>query len=455
MYRENNKPRSAIYTVSGLTGELKACLEERFPFVWIHGEVSGLSRPSSGHMYFTLKDSKAQISSVIFRNLGQTLKFKLENGLQITGLARLNVYEPRGSYQLVFEHIEPKGAGALQLAFEQLKSRLAEEGLFNESHKKKLPYIPERISVITSPSGAVIHDIIHVISRRFPNVVIEVVPVRVQGDSVDLEIASAVTMVNDRRKSDLIIIARGGGSIEDLAPFNSEYLARAVFASQIPVVSAVGHETDYTICDFVSDFRAPTPSAAAESVVPAKQELTRRINLLSSHLKRAMTQQITQKRVFLGHMLDRLTDPKRRVIENRLKTDDMTQRLIRSMENSLTNRKNALSWKKQTLMLVNPMRKNQVLKDRLDRVHHRLVTCIKPGILERVMKLREINGRLFALNPLSILDRGYSITRSLPGHSVLRDVKDTFADQDVEVILSKGRLLCRVKGSSSYGKEEF
>jgi exodeoxyribonuclease VII large subunit len=455
LYREKTRTRASIYTVSGLTSELKSCLEERYPFVWIHGEISGLSRPSSGHMYFTLKDSKAQISGVIFKNLGNHLTFRIENGLHITALARLSVYEPRGTYQLIFEHIEPKGTGALQLAFEQLKTKLSDEGLFDEVHKKQLPFLPRRISVITSPTGAVIHDIIHVISRRFPNVVLELSPVRVQGEHADVEIAESISMINQRDISDLIIIARGGGSLEDLAPFNTEILARAVFLSRIPVVSAVGHETDYTICDFVSDFRAPTPSAAAESVVPVKQVLINHITALTSRLKQIINLQVNRKRTQLEHRMDKLVDPKRRVIDNRLKTEDLTQRLIRSMDTQLSRQKNFLTWKHQTLKMVNPQKNILDQKANLFQINHRLMVCLKASIHERSMKLKGINGRLSALNPMSILKRGYSITRTLPDHQVIRDARDAFQDQKLEVILSKGRLVCHVKGTSNHGKEKF
>lgn len=455
MHWQENKTRAMIYSVSGLTSEIKTHLEDKYPFVWIQGEISNLSRPSSGHMYFTLKDSKSQISAVIFKNLGYHLKFALENGLQITGLARLSVYEPRGTYQLIFEHLEPKGAGALQLAFEQLKARLAQEGLFDQRHKKSLPFFPNRISVITSPSGAVIHDIIHVLGRRFPNVILEIVPVKVQGEHAANEIEAALLIVNQRKNSDLIIIARGGGSLEDLAPFNTERLARAVFSSEIPVVSAVGHETDFTICDFVADFRAPTPSAAAEQVVPLKQDLVQRINGLSLMLKNGMNNQMTHKKNILERICKAMVDPKRKVIDLRLLNDDLTQRLIRVIGNKMSHQRSSMAWKKEKLLMVSPQNRISTHKKTLGLWKDSLLSSTRYIMNRKTMDLREHHGRLQALNPLSILDRGYSITRTIPNEEILRASDRVSLGQELEVILSKGRLICSVKGIPDNGKEKF
>lgn len=452
---QDNKPQAKILTVSGLTSEIKTVLEERYPFVWIQGEISNLSRPSSGHMYFTLKDMKAQISAVIFKNQGHRLKFSLENGLEITGLARLSVYEPRGTYQLIFEHIEPKGAGALQLAFEQLKAKLSQEGLFDESHKKKLPYLPKQISVITSPSGAVIHDIIHLISKRFPSIVLEIVPVKVQGEGAEIEIISALSLIHERNVSDLIIIARGGGSLEDLAPFNSEILARAVFAADIPVISAVGHETDFTICDFVADLRAPTPSAAAEWAVPVKEDLKLHVSALRSLLISRMSHQITLKRNRLDRLVSKIIDPKRKIIDKRLLVEDLTQRMIRITESHITHRKDKLAWKREKLLMVNPIKNIHVHQSNVKRWADRLLSSMAPFLRTKSMHLRECQGRLAALNPTSILERGYSITRTLPPEShVVRHSDQVVQAQDVEVILSQGTLMCSVKGILRHGQKK-
>jgi exodeoxyribonuclease VII large subunit len=452
--RQDQKPRATIHSVSSLTSEIKTLLEDRYPFVWIQGEISNLSRPASGHLYFTLKDARAQISAVAFKNLAQHLKFNLESGLQINGLARLSVYEPRGTYQLIFEHMEPKGAGALQLAFEQLKKRLSQEGLFEDRYKKQIPHLPRRISVITSPSGAVIHDIIHVIARRFPNVVLEVVPVKVQGESAAEEIVSALNLVNLRNNSDLIIIARGGGSLEDLAPFNSEDLARAVFASNIPVVSAVGHETDFTICDFVADMRAPTPSAAAERAVPVKGDLERQIIRLKRQLVNAMNLQLSRKKQDLDGLNKKIIDPRRKITDLILLTEDLTQRMIRSISHTITEHRATLGWQKEKLHLVSPEKQLRHHSRNLDLCRDSLVASIKRLIHLKSMAWQSCHGQLQALNPYSILGRGYSITRSLPGSVIVRDAAEVSPDQEVEVILSKGRLICNVKGTVSNGQKK-
>ncbi len=456
MYRkEDQKQSNTIYTVSSLTTEIKSLLEDKYPFVWIQGEISNLGRPSSGHIYFTLKDSRSQIAAVVFRNLAHHLKFQLENGLQITGMARLTLYEPRGAYQLVFEFIEPKGTGALQLAFEQLRNRLAQEGLFDEKIKKRLPFIPERISVITSPTGAVIHDIMNIIGRRFPDVVLEVVPVKVQGDQAEHEISSALAMLNSRRLSDLIIIARGGGSLEDLAAFNSETLARAVFSSEIPVVSAVGHETDYTICDFVSDMRAPTPSAAAELVVPVKNDLVSDVERLKTALIRRMGVILEKKKFHLLKISEKLIDPRRRIIDLRLKVDDYTQRLVRAIHKTIGQKRAYISWRSEKLTLLSPLKKNVELKNRLTRLSDELLIRMGATIQKNRIRFGEARTKMAVLNPLAILKRGYSVTRTVPDANVVTDTRCVSQSQDLEIILAHGSLRVGVKGIIKNGEKKF
>ncbi len=278
------KKQNIIYTVSDFTKELKTLFEEMYSFIWITGEISNLIIPRSGHVYFSLKDSHCIISCVMFRTQNKRLKFNFENGMQITGMARLSIYEPRGSYQLIFEYVELKGAGSSQTAFEQLKKNLFNKGFFDEKNKKPIPSLPSKISIITSPTGAVVKDIINISQRRFENIFLEIVPVKVQGKDAEYEIVKAFENVNMFSKSDVIILARGGGSLEDLSAFNSEKVAMAVYASKIPVISGIGHETDYTICDFTADLRAPTPSAAAELAVPEKKDLKKNIDLLRTNL---------------------------------------------------------------------------------------------------------------------------------------------------------------------------
>ena len=442
----NEHKTKTIYTVSELTSEIKHILEDRYPFIWINGEISNLARPSSGHLYFTLKDKKAQISSVMFRSQSRNLKFELKNGLEITGFGRISLYEPRGAYQFIFEFVEPKGTGALQLAFEQLKNKLSNEGLFDTVHKKKIPFLSQRISVITSPSGAVIHDIQNVINRRFPNVIIEIHPVSVQGSDSENEIARAVDIINKRATSDVIIVARGGGSIEDLASFNSEIVARALFASSIPVISAVGHETDYTICDFVSDLRAPTPSAAAEIVMPDKNELKLNLVKLQTRLLNNFKNNLKKNRNLLNSLSGRIINPKRRIHDLQFSIEDLGNRLQRSMKQNLDNKRNGLNWQIEKLGICSPLKSCSLLKNNLNHQNNLMVSAIGSAIQTKRQKLDMLNSRLNSLNPSAVIDRGYSITRTIPDGKIISDSKSVSPEQELEVILSKGSIICSVKG---------
>ena len=328
-----------ILTVSQLNDDIKAFLEEAFGMIWVEGEVSNLRRPQSGHIYFTLKDEKSQIRAVYFRQYGyvrnRAAGFDLEDGMKIICRARLSAYPPRGEYQLIVESVEPQGVGALQKAFEQLKARLAAEGLFDTTRRKELPYLPRCIGVITSTTGAVIKDILNVTRRRFPSVNILIAPARVQGKEAAAEIIAAMHNLQAAGKVDVIIIARGGGSLEDLMPFNDEALARAIFHSSIPVISAVGHETDFTICDFVADLRAPTPSAAAELVLPLQEELQDKLQSLRQRLISAKQRFIDGQKDNLAQLKVRFKDPLRCLIDYTIHLDDLRERLRRAaLQNS-------------------------------------------------------------------------------------------------------------------------
>jgi len=441
-----------IYTVSELTSEIKSLLEENFPFVWISGEISNLSTPVSGHYYFTLKDKNAQIKTVMFRGQNRKLKFMLEDGLSIIGLGRINLYAPRGTYQIIFEYIEPKGIGALQLAFEKLKIRLSEEGLFDDKYKTPLPFLPNKICVITSPTGAVIHDIIDIINRRFYNIPIEIIPVKVQGNGSIPEIVSAFDIINKLAESDgsaeVVILARGGGSIEDLAAFNSEEVARAIFASKIPVISAIGHETDYTISDFVADLRAPTPSAAAELVVPLKNELKNRCDEIFKNLIARIYNNIERLNSILKEMNTRLVDPGKNIQDLRLRIDDYINRLLKSIYNVINRWRDQLMWMTKSLYATSPYKHINNLSVTLKRLNHNLLSSIDIYIQNKRSITLVLASRLNDLSPVAILDRGYSITRTIPDAVVVRDSKTVISGQDIEVMLSKGSLICRVKGKS-------
>ncbi|MEE4605412.1 MAG: exodeoxyribonuclease VII large subunit [Desulfobacteraceae bacterium] len=440
----NHSP--TVYTVSELTRCIKTILEQEFPLVWLSGEISNLRTPVSGHHYFTLKDQQAQINAVIFKGPAKRLKYRIENGLSVVGLGRLSVYEPRGTYQILFEHLEPKGIGALQLAFDQLKKRLEDEGLFAAHHKKKLPALPRKIHIITSPTGAVVHDTIQIIHRRFPNMPIVVIPTRVQGDTAENDIIAAIDVLNRQPDAEIAILARGGGSLEDLQPFNSEPLARAIFHSMVPIVSAVGHETDFTIADFVADLRAPTPSAAAEMIVPEKHRLQKQVTEMTSRLARQIGSAITHHRSDLDRLARRLRDPKRQIQELRLKLDYINQQLLRRFNDRIENKRMALRHVTTRLYRIPIQEKLLYYQQRLNQIDYNILNIINMQISKKQAQKQALTMQLAALNPLNVLRRGYSIVRSLPKKQVVKTSKSVTINQQVEIQLSAGNLLCRVEG---------
>jgi len=397
-----------IYTVSKLTKEIKSLLEERYPFIWIAGEISNYAVPGSGHSYFTLKDTNAVISCVMFKNQKSGLKFGLENGLKIFGMARLNIYEPRGSYQLIFEHLEPEGAGSSQIAFEQLKKKLTSKGLFEDKHKKSIPFLPSKISVITSGTGAAVRDIVNITQRRFPNFPLEIISVKVQGEKSENEICNAISFVNQNNqfdnKSDLIILARGGGSLEDLAVFNLESIAYAIYESDIPVITGIGHETDFTIADFVADLRAPTPSAAAELALPDKKVLLQEVMIFKESLNISIKKRFNRIHERVLDLQSRLKTPQTIIYDNRLRLEDYGSRL------------------------------NNIIKQYLQKNRD---------------KFFYLSDKLNSLNPESVLKRGYSITRFVSDKKVIINSNKVKKNDKIEILLSKGSLI--TKAEKIYG----
>ena len=394
-------PSRRIFTISELTEEIKTILETNLYYVWVEGEISNLRSPMSGHSYFTLKDEGAQIKAVIFKGQARFIKFKPADGLHAICRGMVSVYKERGEYQLILDYIEPKGIGALQLALEQLKEKLSKEGLFDTERKRSLPLLPQKIGIVTSPTGAAIRDILKVFERRFANIGILIYPVRVQGIESAREISQGIRELNKAPDIDVIIIARGGGSQEDLWAFNEEIVARAIYDSKAPVVSAVGHEIDWTIADMIADLRAPTPSAAAEMVIRSKEELKDRLTAIAFQLGSCLRDIISDQRIFLHRLEQGLIDPSRRLKEIRLRLGDRVDRFTVAMSHSL----------------------EMIKKD-----------C------------RHLAERLNILSPLNILGRGYSITRKIPSMAVLHDSKDVQAGDDVNVILAKGEIFCKVYG---------
>src|SRR4030042_110242 len=350
-------PLRYILTVSELTQEIKETLEAKFSELWVEGEISNLRSPPSGHIYFTLKDDSSQIRGVLFKMRARTLRFLPEDGLHIICKGRVSLYEERGVYQLIIEEMEPKGIGALQLAFLQLKERLEKEGLFDISHKKPIPILPQTIGIVTSPTGAAIQDMIQIIHRRFENVRILLYPARVQGEGASQEIAEGIRYFNRMKNADVIIGGRGGGSLEDLWAFNEEEVARGIYHSKIPVISAVGHEPNYTISDFVSDLRAATPSAAAELVVRDKRELKRNLHHLKGVLENQMTQYLQEMKTNLFHLKKGLIDPRKMIEDYLLRLDDLVNQSRRLLLWNVTRRKEKRLFLAERLNLQSPFKR--------------------------------------------------------------------------------------------------
>ena len=433
------------YTVSQLTLEIKTLLERDFTSLWLEGELSNLRLPGSGHFYFTLKDESAQIRGVMFKLQNRLLKFDPVDGLQVLCCGRLSVYEPRGEYQLIVDTMEPKGRGALQLAFEQLKEKLSNEGLFDPVHKKPLPHLPGKIGIVTSPTGAAIRDILQIIDRRFANVAILLYPVRVQGPGAAQEIAQAVTELSQWPEIDVIIVGRGGGSLEDLWAFNEEVVARAIFHSRVPVISAVGHEIDFTIADFVADLRAPTPSAAAELVVRNKVELLRSLQELGYRLARVGRALWDPKRERLQFLLHRLADPRKKLSDQRMRLDDLFSRLAGTALRGLSRKADQIRLKAETLHFLHPGRRVKEQFHRLSQLSRQLAMAQGAGLRLFRQKTQGCMEKLHALSPLAILERGYSITRILPSQVIIRQASNVKANDRVQVKLHQGEFIARVE----------
>jgi len=437
-----------ILTVSELNENIKFLLEETFDCLWVEGEISNLRRPQSGHIYFTLKDEKSQIRAVFFRQFGRTRSktaFELEEGLRVLCRARLGVYPPRGEYQLIVESIEPRGVGALQKAFEQLKARLAAEGLFDKQHKKSIPFLPGKIGVVTSPSGAVIKDILHVTARRFPSVDILIAPVRVQGADAAGEIMAGLKKLQAHGGVDVVIVARGGGSLEDLAPFNDEALARAIFALDIPVISAVGHETDFTICDFVADLRAPTPSAAAELAVPDRKELAAKAGSLHRRLSDGFNRYVDDLRLNLTDLQERLKDPRRVLIDRQIQLDDLRGRLQGTWRREAQNFRNRLQYLGMHLQrrrLARQISEKIMMLNNYQKDMAKGYKRYEALLRERLQRNAAVLG---SLSPLNVLQRGYSITRGLKTGAIVRDAAALQQEDRVNVQLAKGNFEAKVE----------
>lgn len=434
-----------IFTVSSLTGQIKELLEENFDFFWIEAEISNFRAPSSGHFYMVFKDEYSQIRAVMFRPQRKYISFIPEDGMKVVARGRITLYQPRGEYQIVLDYIEPLGLGAMAMAFEQLKRKLSAQGIFDSDKKKPMPYLPRHIIVITSPTGAAIRDFLNVIHRRFVNLRITLIPVTVQGESAADEICEALEIANRELDGDVIVITRGGGSMEDLWPFNSERLAYAIRASSLPVVSAVGHEIDTTISDLAADMRAPTPSAAAELLVEEKESLVRVLSNTRDRLAYGMRVRVEGFRGKLKMLSGRLRHPGRDIADSWLRLEDMNTRLFRAMGSVIEEKKRRVEMEGRALLGLSPQRRVATLKDttRFQGQMLRHIICKK--IADRRMNLDLYEEKIKDLSPYAVLKRGYSITISGTTGTALRSSSGICKGDRLNILLSDGELDCIVE----------
>ncbi|MBT3366805.1 MAG: exodeoxyribonuclease VII large subunit [Nitrospina sp.] len=439
---ENAQPQ--VYSVSSLTRDIRAIMEAAFDSVWIEGEISNFRTVASGHSYFVLKDDKAQIRCVLFKGHRAGIKFQPEDGDQVLLFGRITVYDARGEYQIIAESMEPRGLGALQKAFEQLKEKLDKEGLFDEEIKKPLPIFPWKVGVVTSPTGAAVRDILNVIRRRNPRVSVLLCPAKVQGEGSAGEIAQSIRALNSMKDVEVIIVGRGGGSLEDLWAFNEEEVARAIFASQIPIVSAVGHEIDFTIADFVADLRAPTPSAAAELTVPVLKEIVKNIRSLTGELLEAISQNVEAYRDLLNRLMDRrfFHQPKEIFSPHIQRLDELHGRMVRNLGQGLIIHQQRLKDRNHRLIQASPKNKIQQLSEKLNGLQNRAVQNIQNQVRFRKERFEGFLKNLNAVNPLAILERGYSICSK--DEKSLKSSAGVKPGDKVAIRLSKGELDCTV-----------
>jgi len=450
-------PTPETLTVSQLNRQVRSLLESNFDFVWVEGEVSNFAAPSSGHWYFSLKDGAAQVRCAMFRNRNQRVRFTPDNGSAIRLRCRVSLYEGRGEFQLIVEHMEQAGAGALQADFEQLKAKLLAEGLFEPGRKQALPQRVSRLGVVTSATGAAIHDILTVLERRWPAIEVCILPVAVQGDAAAGEIAAAIERANRLHNEgkihlDAIIVGRGGGSLEDLWAFNEEIVARAIAASALPIVSAVGHEVDFTIADMTADARAATPSAAAELLSPDKTEWLERLRTLELNLQRQMQRKLSDARRELDQLRKRLRHPGQQLREQAQRLDELEQRLLRAQNTQLERRRAQLQLLQNRLLANSPQPRIQQLQRDLDRARQRLEAGMQRKLQQAGNQLAQLAKLLDSVSPLATLDRGYAVITTADG-AVLRDSRAVKPGDSVAARLARGKLVLKVERVSGAEKD--
>ena len=440
-----------IYTVSQLNRGAKQLLWERFPSIWVEGEISNFARPSSGHIYFTLKDETAQIRCAMFRARRLGLNFKPENGNQVLVKAQVSLYESRGDYQLIVDHMEEAGDGALRRAFDALKNRLSKNGLFDPNQKKPLPLLPRKIGVITSPTGAAIRDILTVLERRFTAIPIVIYPVSVQGDNAAGDIVKAIEIASLRNECDILILARGGGTLEDLWAFNEEAIALAMFNCSIPIITGIGHEIDFTIADFVADKRAATPSAAAETVTPDQKEWSDQIVQIERRLNQRIASTFQHRKQKLDWLYKRLDQqgPIKRLQDQNQRLDQLELRITRSISGYLTRSSTLLGTLAAKLHQHNPRNRINVLLSHHKHLSQRLQKAFENQLENRRLKLAELSHTLDTVSPLATLSRGYSIMVRDSDKTVIRSHKQIKPGERFQAKLALGHLNCTVEESLS------
>jgi exodeoxyribonuclease VII large subunit len=442
-------PDRDIYTVSRLNREVRVLLERGFGTLWLEAEISNFARPSSGHWYFGLKDAGAQVRCAMFRQRNMLCPFIAKDGQKVLVRARIGLYEPRGEYQLIIDHMEDAGLGALKRQFEELSAKLEREGLFATARKRPVPGLPRRIGVVTSPTGAAIRDILHVLARRFPAVNVLIYPVPVQGAQAATDIIAALRLAGRRAECDVLILARGGGSLEDLWSFNDEALARAIVASPIPIITGIGHEVDFTIADFVADVRAPTPSAAAEVAVPDAVEWLDAFVRLETRLQRSLRRRIDEHAQRLRWLIGRasLVSPSAKLAQQSQRLDEVEQRLSRALRRRLNASRERLSWLTGRAALVSPAARVAQQQLRLESLRMRSDRAWRQLVRHARERLQPLVRTLNAVSPLATLDRGYAIVSTEAGE-ILRDAAHAKPGSIVEARLAHGRLRAKVEDST-------
>jgi len=433
-----------IYSISELNSEARALLEKRFPLVWVEGEISNLARPASGHIYFSLKDEAAQVRCAMFKMRNRLVNFQPKNGQQILARVRISLYEARGEFQLIVEHMEETGDGALRRQFEQLKNKLFEEGLFDEANKQALPILPTQLGIITSPTGAAIRDILSVLKRRFPGIPVLIYPVPVQGADAPQAIVEAIQTAAQRQDCDLLILARGGGSLEDLWAFNDETVARAISDCTIPVVTGIGHEIDFTIADFVADYRAPTPSAAAELISPDRAELMETFFSWQKRLLRTWQAYQQQQQQTLDWLSKQLKHPGQRLHEHAQRLDELEQRLGQAQEHRVRHLHSRLDTLQARLRGLSPGQRLQSIRLSLDKLNHANQQAFLNKLERSKHQLGNVSRALDAVSPLATLGRGYAIVQNQAGQ-VVRKANDVSVNDSIKTRLGSGQLDCRVE----------